>query len=85
MLQFYLQVAASSTLACRRVADLLSQLELSVAEALQPELAPPGGGVRVAPQHKGCHHKRHALLVCHCPGHIQGRVFVTPEGCAHPV
>lgn len=65
--------------------DLFSQLELSVAEALQPKLVPPGGGVGVAPQHKGCHRKRQALLACHCPGHIQGRVLVTPQGGAHPV
>ena len=66
-------------------ADLFSQLQLSVMESLQPELVSPGGRVGVAPQHKGCHQEWQALLVGHCPGHIQCRVFMTPQGCAHPV
>ena len=65
--------------------DLFPQLELSVTEALQPELVPPGCWVCVVPQHKCCHHKRQALLARHCPGHIQGRVLVPPQRCPHPV
>ena len=44
-LHLNLHLVANSTLACERVADLFPQLKLGVAEALQPELVPPGGGV----------------------------------------